>query len=140
ATGDRVLRLAARPRRPRGRQPRAAAAGRRALRAPVRGLSHVSLARYFEQLWQGGDDPFGCRSRWYETRKRDLLLAALPRPLFERGWEIGCANGELTRKLAERCQALLGTGLNPRAVTVARERRTGRRHGRLRGLAHPREA
>ncbi|NLW96886.1 MAG: SAM-dependent methyltransferase, partial [Xanthomonadaceae bacterium] len=55
----------------------------------------MTLARYFEQVWQQGDDPFGYRSRWYEARKRDLLLATLPRPLFERGWEIGCANGEL---------------------------------------------
>ncbi len=99
----------------------------------------MTLARYFEQVWQQGDDPFGYRSRWYEARKRDLLLATLPRPLFERGWEIGCANGELTRELAGRCRALLGTDLNPRAVAVARERCTGLRHVELRCIEHPRE-
>ena len=99
----------------------------------------MTLARYFDRVWQEGDDPFGYRTRWYETRKRDLLLAALPRPRFARAWEIGCANGELTRQLATRCDALLGTDLNPRAIAVARQRCTALHHVELRCMEHPRE-
>src|SRR5690606_15867742 len=139
AARHRLLRLAAAERRATRARADPAAARRAALPAPVRGLPAMTLARYFEQVWQEGDDPFGYRSRWYETRKRDLLLAALPRPEFERGWEIGCANGELTRKLATRCDALLGTDLNRRAVTVARQRCAGLGDVELRCMEHPRE-
>jgi Trans-aconitate methyltransferase len=99
----------------------------------------MSLAGYFDQVWQEGEDPFGYRSRWYETRKRALLLAALPRPRFARGWEIGCANGELTADLAGRCDQLLGTDLHPRAVAVARQRCAELPHVRIERMEHPRQ-
>lgn len=79
----------------------------------------MSLARYFDAVWAEGEDPFGYRDRWYEARKRELLLSTLPKPAFGRGWEIGCANGELTRRLATRCASLLATDLHPRAVEAA---------------------
>lgn len=76
---------------------------------------------YFEGLYQQ-QDPFGYRSRWYEARKRDILLSTLPRVRFARGWELGCSNGELTEGLAARCEALLATDMSERAVVLARER------------------
>ena len=99
----------------------------------------MSLARYFDRVWEQGEDPFGYRTRWYEARKRELLLAMLPQPAFARGWEVGCANGELTRRLAARCGALLGTDLNPRAIAVARRRCAGLARVELRCMEHPRE-
>lgn len=99
----------------------------------------MTLAHYFDRVWQEGDDPFGYRTRWYEARKRELLLATLPQPSFARGWEIGCANGELTQALAARCDALLGTDLHPRAVAEARRRCGGMGHVQIRQMEHPRD-
>ncbi|WDJ04733.1 class I SAM-dependent DNA methyltransferase [Xanthomonas campestris] len=75
----------------------------------------------FEQLYADAD-PFGYRSRWYEQRKRAVLLAALPFPLVDRGWEFGCSNGELTAELGTRCTRLLATDLSHHAVKLASER------------------
>ncbi|WP_202843366.1 class I SAM-dependent DNA methyltransferase [Luteimonas saliphila] len=99
----------------------------------------MSLARYFDAVWAEGEDPFGYRDRWYEARKRELLLAALPRPGFARGWEIGCANGELTRRLATRCTSLLATDLHPRAVETARRACSGVPSVEIARMEHPRQ-
>ena len=37
-----------------------------------------------EEVHRDAEDPWGVDSRWYEHRKRDLLLAALPQPRFHR--------------------------------------------------------
>ncbi|WP_025128957.1 class I SAM-dependent methyltransferase [Pseudomonas sp. PH1b] len=79
-------------------------------------------AHYFEQLFKHDDDPWAFRSRWYEKRKRQLLLASLPRQRYQRVFEPACANGELSAGLAERCEYLLCQDLNAKAVTLATER------------------
>ena len=76
----------------------------------------------FERLYAGSADPWGYRTRWYEARKRDLLLASLPRARFARGCELGCSNGELAAFLAKRCDALIATDGNDNAVALARDR------------------
>jgi SAM-dependent methyltransferase len=76
----------------------------------------------FEKLYAGSTDPWGYRTRWYEARKRGLLLASLPRSRFARGCELGCSNGELSALLAKRCDALIATDGNRDAVALARER------------------
>jgi hypothetical protein len=35
---------------------------------------------YFDALYAASDDPYASRQRWYEARKRAVLLAALPQP------------------------------------------------------------
>jgi SAM-dependent methyltransferase len=77
---------------------------------------------YFEDLYREDDDPWGYRHRWYERRKQQLTLAALPRERFRRAFEPACANGELTALLAARCDALFACDLSGRAVQLARER------------------
>lgn len=77
---------------------------------------------YFDHLFDGNPDPWAMRSRWYEQRKRDLTLAALPRPHYRRGLEAGCANGELALRLAERCDRLLCCDTSSLAVHEARQR------------------
>jgi SAM-dependent methyltransferase len=77
---------------------------------------------YFDSLYESSDDPWGFRSRWYERRKRLLTLAALPRERFNHAFEPGCANGELTVLLADRCDNLLAADLNETAVRLATER------------------
>ena len=77
---------------------------------------------YFQQLFDASDDPWSFRTRWYEKRKRDLMLATLPRQRYQRVFEPACANGELSAMLAERSESLLCQDLNAKAVGLARTR------------------
>ncbi|HEN8710839.1 TPA: methyltransferase domain-containing protein [Pseudomonas putida] len=82
-------------------------------------------AQYFADLYANNDDPWAFRTRWYERRKRDLLMASLPRQCYQRVFEPACANGELSASLAERCAELLCQDLDPTAVALARQRLAG---------------
>ena len=64
---------------------------------------------YFESLYDGNEDPYGLRTRWYEERKRNVLLGA----------------GELTVALAARCDTVLAADFNAGAVASARKRTAG---------------
>jgi len=77
---------------------------------------------YFEAMFAGNDDPWSFRSRWYETRKRGITLASLPRARYRNAFEPGCANAELSAELAARCDRLLISDGTRRAVDIARER------------------
>ncbi|MFM0169164.1 class I SAM-dependent methyltransferase [Paraburkholderia sediminicola] len=90
-----------------------------------------SPATYFDELYQQSDDPWKLREGWYESRKRSLTLALLPRPRYRSAFEPGCANGELTAELAKRCDTLLAADLHERAVQLARERVAGAAHVRV---------
>ena len=79
-------------------------------------------AEYFDTLFAANEDPWAFRQRWYEKRKRDLSLAALLHQRYERIFEPGCANGELSLALAERSDYFLGMDLCERAVDLARDR------------------
>lgn len=84
----------------------------------------------FEAVFQDAD-PWGFESLWYEARKRDVAMAALPDPRYGAAFEAGCATGMLTERLATRCDSLLAVDLVPRAVDRARERVAGHRHVRV---------
>lgn len=88
-------------------------------------------AEYFDELFADSDDPWAFRTRWYEQRKRDLTLAALPRQRYARVFEPGCANGELSMRLAQRCDDLLCMDLSARAVELARRRLDQVPHARV---------
>jgi LmbE family N-acetylglucosaminyl deacetylase/protein-L-isoaspartate O-methyltransferase len=75
-----------------------------------------------DRLHQRSTDPWGVDSRWYEERKRALLLAMLPRPGFGRVLEIGCSTGALTEALAGRADHVLGVDRSPAALAAARRR------------------
>jgi hypothetical protein len=94
---------------------------------------------YFADLYKESDDPWLLRGRWYERRKRALTLAALPDEHYANAYEPGCANGELTLELAERCGALLASDLNADAVELARQRVQHLSHVRVERLATPEE-
>lgn len=79
-------------------------------------------AGYFESVYAECDDPWGFATRWYERRKYDLTLAALPKPRYRRAFEPGCAIGVLSEGLAARCDELICCELVPRIAGVARER------------------
>lgn len=77
---------------------------------------------YFDQLFDGNDDPWAFKQRWYERRKRALTLAALPRERYARIFEPGCANGVLSAELATRCDRFVGCDTAAAAVDLARQR------------------
>lgn len=82
----------------------------------------IAPSAHFDTLFTEDADPWGCRTRWYEQRKRDITLASLPRARFRRAYEPGCAAGELTFELARRCDATIATDASPAAVERARRR------------------
>lgn len=77
---------------------------------------------YFDSLYGSDEDPYGMRTRWYEERKRNVLLAALPHRRYGTAYEPGCGAGELTVALASRCDTVLASDFNARAVASARKR------------------
>ncbi len=77
---------------------------------------------YFDRLYADRDDPWDLSSSRYERRKRDLLLASLPRPRYRSGFEPGCALGVTTRELARRCDRLVAMDCAAAAVEQARAR------------------
>lgn len=77
---------------------------------------------YFEGQYRSNPDPWGFDTRWYEQRKYDLTMAALPDPRYRRAQEPGCANGTLTERLAQRCDELLACELIDTAAANARTR------------------
>ena len=80
---------------------------------------------YFDALYAAAQDPWGLADRFYERRKRDLLMAGLPRATFRRAFEPGCAIGLLTERLAERCGELVACDTASRAVDATRARLVG---------------
>ena len=85
----------------------------------------------FDALFEGQDDPWGFKTRWYEQRKRAITLAALPQPRYASAYEPGCANGELSAALADRCDQLLVSDGNTRALALARARLAALPHVRV---------
>jgi LmbE family N-acetylglucosaminyl deacetylase len=81
--------------------------------------------QYFQVLYEQTDDPWGLADRFYEQRKRDLVIAALPRVRFASAFEPGCATGLLTERLAQRCDRLIAWDNAPRAVELATSRLAG---------------
>ena len=75
-----------------------------------------------DEFYSKSPDPWGFRTSWYEQRKREIVVASLPRRRFDSCWELGCSVGELTAALARRCDRVLATDGNAVAVEQARTR------------------
>lgn len=95
--------------------------------------------REFDAIHAGSAEPWSAADSWYEARKRQLTLAALPRPRFAAGLEIGCSTGVLTRELADRCATLTGVDFSAEAVKTARARTAGLHGVDIRQLAVPQQ-
>ena len=74
---------------------------------------------YFDGMYESSDDPWAFRSRWYEARKRDVSLSALPRAAYGSVFEPGCAIGSLTSGLAERSNRVLAMDVSEAALGFA---------------------
>ncbi len=72
-----------------------------------------------ERLHARETEPWGADDRWYEQRKRELVLACLPAPTYSRGLEVGCSTGVLTAALARRCESLHAVDASPSALARA---------------------
>lgn len=80
----------------------------------------------FDALYRDSADPWGTTTRWYERRKRGLLLAALPRERYGAVYEAGCGTGHISVELANRCDTLLASDASERALQVATAALAGR--------------
>lgn len=86
---------------------------------------------HFEQLYAARPDPWQLATSAYERAKYAATLAALPRPRYRHGFEIGCALGILTAELGQRCDALLAVEPVATALDAARARNAGQGHIRF---------
>ena len=77
---------------------------------------------FFDDFYARHEDPWGFETRWYEERKRAILLASLPSQTLGRVLEIGCATGLITRELAPRAESVLALDASAAALAAARER------------------
>ncbi len=74
----------------------------------------------FAELYAADADPWRTRTSWYERRKRDVVLACLPRERYAHAAEPGCGLGTLTAALAARCDRVTASDPVPAAVDAAR--------------------
>ncbi|WEO77753.1 bifunctional PIG-L family deacetylase/class I SAM-dependent methyltransferase [Cryobacterium sp. SO2] len=109
------------------RAPDAAAPGRAAPddAAPDDAAADSLTAEFFDEFYAGSHDPWGFETRWYESRKRAVTLAALPLARYTAALELGCSIGVLSRELVDRCDTLLATDIAEQPLEVARRRLAG---------------
>jgi SAM-dependent methyltransferase len=79
-------------------------------------------AEHFKRLYHDNPDPWNFKTSAYEQQKYEATLAALGNRRFEMALEVGCSIGILTRRLASRCNRLIGVDFVPDAVAMARAR------------------
>ena len=103
-------------------------------------FNDASTARQvFEPLFVRNPDPWDYDGSDYERRKRSLLLQALPRPRYDSGLELGCANGVLSGQLSERCGEFLGVDASATAVDLAAARLAAHPRARVREALLPQD-
>ncbi len=83
-------------------------------------MNHVDVAP-FEAKFRADPDPWRFATSDYEQRKYDLSAATLPRRRYSRAFEPGCAIGELTKRLAGRCDQVEAIDASPTACRLARD-------------------
>jgi SAM-dependent methyltransferase len=94
---------------------------------------------YLSALYAQDRDPWHLREGWYERRKLQLLLASLPRERYAAAFEPGCSVGEVTARLAERCDRVLAADFHADAVAAARQRTAAAANVEIRQLLLPRQ-
>jgi LmbE family N-acetylglucosaminyl deacetylase len=86
-------------------------------REPPRTSAPVSR---FAELYAGAEDPWSVGTKWYERRKRAMVLACLPDEHYAEVVEPGCGVGALTRDLAARAGHLVAFDPVPAAAERTR--------------------
>jgi LmbE family N-acetylglucosaminyl deacetylase/SAM-dependent methyltransferase len=104
----------------------------------VSDVAPAANAAYFDDLYEQDRDPWKLNDRFYERRKRDLLLGSLPRERFRRAFEPGCSIGALTIELARRCHDVVAWDGARVAVDEAVKRIRGKSAGSRIQVEHAR--
>ncbi|WP_236841861.1 class I SAM-dependent DNA methyltransferase [Bosea sp. PAMC 26642] len=73
-------------------------------------------------MFASAADPWGFETSPYEQAKYAHTLAVLGGRHYRQGFEIGCANGVLTERLAAHCDTLLAVDVSETALDRARIR------------------
>jgi SAM-dependent methyltransferase len=94
---------------------------------------------YFEDIFASNADPWSFEASPYEQAKYAHTLAALAGRHYRCGFEIGCANGILTRKLIAHCETLLAIDVSRTALAKAKARCSEVERVRFAQMAFPRE-
>ncbi|MGI8709773.1 MAG: SAM-dependent methyltransferase [Acidimicrobiales bacterium] len=76
----------------------------------------------FEDLYATDPDPWDFRTSAYEQGRYDAVMSALRRPRYRRAFEPACSVGELTLRLARRCDRIDAVELSPTAAAQAQQR------------------
>jgi SAM-dependent methyltransferase len=77
---------------------------------------------YFDQLYAASEDPYGFDSNGVEQLKFERLAQVCGDDPFDRGLELGSAQGTFTERLAPLCRELVATDISAVAVQSASER------------------
>jgi len=77
---------------------------------------------FFDETYRQSTDPWRYTSSFYETSKFRTTIRALPKGRFKNAFEIGCAIGVLTEKLAAKCDRLLSVDYSELGLVEARKR------------------
>ena len=88
----------------------------------------MSSVEDFERRYRTDPDPWRFATSPYEQRRYDVTVACLPQPRYRRAFEPGCAVGELSRRLAQRCDALVAWDAAPTVVKAAQKALAGAAH------------
>ncbi|TDW61544.1 nodulation protein S (NodS) [Novosphingobium sp. PhB55] len=97
-------------------------------------------ADYFEQMFEGTDDPWDLETSPYEQAKFAETVRALGGRSYEQGLEIGCAKGVLTQLLAPHCKKLLAVDVSVKALKAAKLRLEPQPNVEFERMAFPGEA
>ena len=76
----------------------------------------------FDEIFRDNPDPWGYTTRFKEIAKFRATIQALPKVQFKNAFEIACAIGVITEKLAPKCDRLLSVDCSELALVEARKR------------------
>lgn len=93
---------------------------------------------FFEQAHAGGD-PWDLATDPYEQRRYDTVVRHIPSGRYARAFEPGCSVGELTARLATRCEHVESLDLAAGAVRQAQQRCRQHRNVGIRQGALPQD-
>jgi SAM-dependent methyltransferase len=88
-------------------------------------------------MYRSDADPWKFATSAYEAGKYRATIAALPRPPYRRGFEVGCSIGILTRELGRHCESLLAIDVVEQALAEAQERCRDLPHVSVRRMSFP---
>ncbi|XZN99659.1 MAG: class I SAM-dependent DNA methyltransferase [Microcoleus sp.] len=76
----------------------------------------------FDETFRENPDPWGYTTNFNEISKFRATIRALPKVQFKNAFEIACAIGVLTEKLAPKCDRLLSVDYSELGLVEARKR------------------